>query len=87
MAINLNYDSHLQLLGHLMLTAKKVAADLNLERGYRLGNMNMQILGNMLGIIAQILVSVINNGEEGCQSVFHLHIHVLGGRQLGWPPG
>ena len=30
---------------------------------------------------------VINNGVEGCQSVYHLHIHVLGGRQLNWPPG
>jgi len=30
---------------------------------------------------------VVNNGENGCQSVFHLHLHVLGGRQLNWPPG
>ncbi|XP_010240546.1 14 kDa zinc-binding protein isoform X1 [Brachypodium distachyon] len=30
---------------------------------------------------------VINNGEEGCQSVYHLHVHVLGGRQMKWPPG
>ncbi|EYC04656.1 hypothetical protein Y032_0086g1909 [Ancylostoma ceylanicum] len=30
---------------------------------------------------------VVNNGRDGCQSVFHLHLHVLGGRQLGWPPG
>jgi histidine triad (HIT) family protein len=30
---------------------------------------------------------VINNGTNGAQSVYHLHIHVLGGRQLGWPPG
>ena len=30
---------------------------------------------------------VINNGLHGCQSVYHLHIHVLGGRQMGWPPG
>lgn len=29
---------------------------------------------------------VINNGKHGCQSVYHLHIHVLGGEQLGWPP-
>ncbi|KAK6630783.1 Histidine triad nucleotide-binding protein 1 [Polyplax serrata] len=31
--------------------------------------------------------TVINDGRDGCQSVYHLHIHVLGGRQLSWPPG
>ena len=30
---------------------------------------------------------VINDGEHGCQSVYHLHIHVIGGQQLSWPPG
>jgi histidine triad (HIT) family protein len=30
---------------------------------------------------------VINNGRDGGESVPHLHVHVLGGRQLGWPPG
>merc|ERR1712080_128338 len=30
---------------------------------------------------------VINNGDDGAQSVHHLHIHVLGGRQIKWPPG
>ncbi|KAK9504282.1 hypothetical protein O3M35_010651 [Rhynocoris fuscipes] len=30
---------------------------------------------------------VVNNGKDGAQSVYHLHIHVLGGRQMGWPPG
>ena len=30
---------------------------------------------------------VINNGDQGAQSVDHLHIHVLGGRQMKWPPG
>jgi histidine triad (HIT) family protein len=55
-----------QLLGHLLLTAKKVAAQENLAKGYRV---------------------VINNGEHGGQTVFHLHLHLLGDRQLGWPPG
>ncbi|KAF3450025.1 hypothetical protein FNV43_RR06104 [Rhamnella rubrinervis] len=30
---------------------------------------------------------VINNGPKACQSVYHLHLHVLGGRQMKWPPG
>ncbi|WP_394846587.1 histidine triad nucleotide-binding protein [Pendulispora brunnea] len=30
---------------------------------------------------------VVNNGENAGQSVFHLHLHVLGGRPLAWPPG
>lgn len=30
---------------------------------------------------------VVNDGRDGCQSVYHLHLHVLGGRSLGWPPG
>lgn len=30
---------------------------------------------------------VINDGEDGCQSVYHLHLHVLGKRQMKWPPG
>jgi len=55
-----------ELLGHLMLTARKVAREQGLDKGYRV---------------------VINNGVEGCQSVYHLHVHVLGGRQLNWPPG
>ena len=28
-----------------------------------------------------------NTGRDGGQTVFHLHLHVLGGRALGWPPG
>jgi histidine triad (HIT) family protein len=30
---------------------------------------------------------VINNGPDGGESVPHLHVHVLGGRPLAWPPG
>lgn len=30
---------------------------------------------------------VINNGRDGGETVPHLHVHILGGRPLGWPPG
>ncbi|MFM7207061.1 MAG: histidine triad nucleotide-binding protein [Planctomycetaceae bacterium] len=30
---------------------------------------------------------VVNCGRDGGQSVDHLHVHLLGGRRLGWPPG
>jgi histidine triad (HIT) family protein len=30
---------------------------------------------------------VVNNGAGAGQAVFHLHLHVIGGRPLGWPPG
>ena len=54
------------VLGHLMLVAKKVAKDLNLDDTFRI---------------------VINNGAKAGQSVFHLHLHLLSGRSLSWPPG
>lgn len=30
---------------------------------------------------------VVNDGADACQSVFHLHLHIIGGRELTWPPG
>jgi histidine triad (HIT) family protein len=30
---------------------------------------------------------IINDGKDGAQSVYHLHLHVMGGRPLQWPPG
>ena len=53
-------------LGHLLLTAGKLAKKLNLDNGFRIG---------------------INNGPDGGESVPHLHVHLLGGRSLSWPPG
>jgi len=58
-------DGDAALLGHLLLVAKRVAADAGLA-DFRL---------------------VINNGAGAGQTVFHLHVHVLGGRAMGWPPG
>ncbi|MEC7946648.1 MAG: histidine triad nucleotide-binding protein [Myxococcota bacterium] len=40
-----------------------------------------------LGLASDGYRLVTNVGLHGGQSVFHLHIHILGGRQLGWPPG
>jgi histidine triad (HIT) family protein len=30
---------------------------------------------------------VANTGEHAFQTIFHCHVHVIGGRQMGWPPG
>lgn len=55
------------------------------------------LLGHMMVVAAKVAKAekmdengyriVINEGKHGCQSVFHIHIHVIGGQQLGWPPG
>jgi histidine triad (HIT) family protein len=31
--------------------------------------------------------AVLNNGAQAGQTVFHIHLHILGGRDLTWPPG
>jgi histidine triad (HIT) family protein len=43
-------------------------------------------LAKQLGVGEAFRVA-INNGAEAGQSVFHLHLHILGGRPLKWPPG
>jgi histidine triad (HIT) family protein len=40
-----------------------------------------------LGLGATGYRLVVNNGEDAGQSVWHLHVHVLGGRAMAWPPG
>jgi histidine triad (HIT) family protein len=55
------------------------------------------ILGHLLRVAARVANeqglsesgyrTVINTGAGAGQSVFHLHVHVLGGRALNWPPG
>jgi histidine triad (HIT) family protein len=39
------------------------------------------------GIAADGYRLVLNQGRNGGQSVFHVHLHVLGGRRMAWPPG
>ncbi len=44
-------------------------------------------LAKKLGIAESGFRVVINNGRDGGESVPHLHVHLLGGRPLAWPPG
>ena len=44
-------------------------------------------LAPKLGVAASGFRLVFNTGDDGGQSVHHLHLHLLGGRELGWPPG
>lgn len=44
-------------------------------------------LAGELGIAEKGFRVVINTGEDGQQSVKHLHFHILGGRSMQWPPG
>ena len=44
-------------------------------------------VAKQLGLAESGYRLVLNNGEHGGQTVFHLHCHVLGGRPLAWPPG
>ena len=66
----------------------------------RIGDMTeeqKQLLGHLMWVTTEVARKlgvdssgyrvVTNNGDEGGQSVDHLHFHVLGGRQMQWPPG
>jgi histidine triad (HIT) family protein len=44
-------------------------------------------IARQLGVAESGFRIVINNGRDAGESVPHLHIHVLGGRSLSWPPG
>lgn len=46
----------------------------------------VETLATQLGVKEKGFRIVINTGKEGGQSVNHLHIHLIGGKELGWPP-
>ena len=61
-----------------------------------MGSEDEQLIGKVLRIGARLAREngigdgfrmVFNNGAEAGQTVFHIHMHVLGGRKMTWPPG
>lgn len=44
-------------------------------------------LAKQLGLAEEGFRLVINGGLHGGQTIYHLHVHLLGGRQFSWPPG
>lgn len=55
------------------------------------------VLGHLMTVAARVAKengisgtgyrTVINTGTDAGQTIFHLHLHVLGGRKMDWPPG
>ncbi len=76
---------------HVLLIPKKPVVSLN-----ELAPEDAALCGHMMLMVPKIAATlgldggyrtVVNTGVHGGQSVFHLHIHILGGRALSWPPG
>jgi len=73
---------------HFLVIPRRHVASLNEAR-------DPALLGHLLDFARQTAEKigleqyrlVINTGRDSGQAVFHLHLHVLGGRKLGWPPG
>ncbi|GBE62590.1 kinase c inhibitor [Babesia ovata] len=66
-----------------------------LSRLSRATDEHADILGHMMVKVAHIVREnnvgdfrlVVNNGPQAGQQVYHLHMHIIGGRNLNWPPG
>jgi len=76
---------------HVLLIPKKEIPSLDApdaENSILLGHLLLMVphLAKQLGLKDGYRV-VINCGPDGGQTVDHLHLHILGGRAMGWPPG
>ena len=85
-------DIHPQAPEHILIIPRQHIATLN-----DLDTSNSHLLGEMV-LAARTLAAemnfaesgyriVMNCNDDGGQTVYHLHLHLLGGRSLGWPPG
>ncbi|NUN93721.1 MAG: histidine triad nucleotide-binding protein [Verrucomicrobiae bacterium] len=85
-------DLHPQAPTHVLVAPKKPIARLAAA-----GPADAGLLGTLLLAAAEVARKlgleengyrlVINNGADGGETVPHLHLHVLGGRRMEWPPG
>ena len=85
------HDVSPQAPTHVLLIPKKpvVSLDgLSTDDGAMAGHLLLKVpeIAKQLGLTNGYR-TIINTGEEGGQTVFHLHIHIMGGRSLNWPPG
>jgi len=85
-------DINPQAPTHVLIISKKHIASLNdasQDDQALLGRLTLVAskLADQLGIAASGYRTVINTGAGAGQSVWHIHVHLLGGRELGWPPG
>ena len=85
-------DIHPQAPVHILLIPKKeipTIADAEHDDGALLGHL-MLAAGRIArdeGLEADGYRLVVNCRDNGGQEVYHLHIHILGGRKMTWPPG
>jgi len=84
-------DVNPQAPNHVLIVPREHIASLN-EAGME----KRELLGHLLWVAADIAEKrgmgkgyrvVVNTGEDGGQTVDHLHLHLLGGRSMTWPPG
>lgn len=82
-------DKYPQAPVHLLVMSKQIILNINYASSELL--QEMMILARDAAKKYEIEESgyriVINTNREGGQGVYHLHIHVLGARQMKWPPG
>jgi histidine triad (HIT) family protein len=84
-------DINPQAPTHVLIFPKKVVSRIGEAQAD-----DQQLLGHILLKAAEVAKKldlksgyrlVINNGADGGETVPHLHVHILGGRHLAWPPG
>jgi histidine triad (HIT) family protein len=83
-------DINAQAPTHILVIPKTHVATLNELDDTELAGRLLQtvsILAKQEGLAKDGYRTVINCNSHGGQEVYHLHLHLLGGRQMAWPPG